>query len=125
MLDSGREGTAQYRDDKAQSCWPSPIQAGAAAWRSRNTTESTSTIRRSRSEKARHHDTGVEVRKVGATIIGDYRLPAEVMLENGLLKKAGRWGGQYLICTGSEKLEIMEFVERSSLSVRGALRSAG
>ena len=72
MTNSGREATAQYRADKAQSWGPWPICAGAALWRSRNMTESLSRTHRSRNRQACPHDRGVEGRGVRASITRYY-----------------------------------------------------
>ncbi len=72
MTNSGREATAQYRADKAQSWGPWPICAGAALWRSRNMTQSLSRTHRSRNRQACPHDRGVEGRGVRASITRYY-----------------------------------------------------
>ena len=72
MTNSGREATAQYRADKAQSWGPWPICAGAALWRSRKMTESLSRTHRSRNRQACPHDRGVEGRGVRASITRYY-----------------------------------------------------
>jgi transposase-like protein len=51
---------------------------------------------------------------------------AEVLIENRLLKKRSRgWGGRFMRYSASEKFEIIELVEQSSLSIRCTLAPIG
>ena len=51
---------------------------------------------------------------------------AEVLIENRLLKKRSRgWGGRFTRYSASEKFEIIELVEQSSLSIRRTLAPIG
>ena len=51
---------------------------------------------------------------------------AEVLIENRLLKKRSRgWGGRFMRHSASEKFEIIELVEQSSLSIRRTLAPIG
>ena len=71
--------------------------------------------------------TADEVQALRTQAVQLKELLAEMMLENRLLQKqrARGWGGRYMRYTAPEKLDIIELVERSNLSVRLTLAPMG
>ena len=70
--------------------------------------------------------TSDEVKELKAEARQLKETPAEVLIENRLLKKRSRgWGGGFMRYSASEKFEIIELVEQSSLSIRRTLAPIG